>query len=320
MEYTKPKLVVNCLLTEGEPIDIEVSKSKFIYDTSALELLDNAKVTLWGGGQEIILEQMGNGRYYSPELIAENTTYTLAVASDGLANVAAETQVFAPVEAGNLKIGGITRYEESEYRRLSFTLSDTPGDDFYSFHILRKLAQKLPNEHGMFPQFICDYGYDGECEPVVPEGWYYNEETGMVFPEGEEPFDGTDYSSFLLYFMPQGAIAGEESGMEVEEYFFRDTYFEGNTVQVDVLISPYDATGSADDSLVVVLSRISESYFLYKTSLEMYHESDGLMSQPVQVYSNISGGHGFFGARSPKRISVPVSDDDEEYIGDEIYY
>ncbi|HPH57343.1 MAG TPA: DUF4249 family protein, partial [Bacteroidales bacterium] len=57
-------------------------------------------------------------------------------------------------------------------------------------------------------------------------------------------------------------------------------------------------------SIQVQLQNISPSYYLYLKTFSEYSNSIDFFSEPIQVFSNVSGGIGIFGAYSSNVIEL----------------
>lgn len=314
VEYTQPKLVANCLLTDGEPFAVEVSRSQYIFDTTDLALLTGASVTLTDGNGNTQFNVSTDGGYaYSPEIIRGGQEYSFSISYPDLETVTASVHVPKQTPIGTLSYGGIIRSDDTDYQKIHLSFTDGVGSDFYTLSIYQKVWSGNLNKKGRYPNMECsEDGWD--CEPIVPDGWYFDEDTWLIFPYGEEPYGDEEYYKSPIYISVAGIDA--EGGMndEVLEYFFADTYFDGNTVQLDVLVNPGDVWGENSDSIYVELSHISESYYRYCVSRDLYLDSDGIMTQPVQVYTNIDGGFGVLGAKSVAWKGLPMIIPTEEYF------
>lgn len=99
--------------------------------------------------------------------------------------------------------------------------------------------------------------------------------------------------------------AGENSGIGEENYFylngfFKDILFEDGQASIEFKINqPIEGS-----DYKVQLIRSNRDYFEYHQSIEAYYNSDGIFTQPVQVYSNIENGIGVFGAFSLEELNL----------------
>jgi len=100
----------------------------------------------------------------------------------------------------------------------------------------------------------------------------------------------TSWSTSSPYF-PTDAT-GDGMVYYYDDGVFLDELFKNEAAQLE--IETYDYFGNEEGhSLKAVLLTCSESYYLYKSSVRLYRESNGgLFAQPVQIYSNVTGGYG----------------------------
>jgi hypothetical protein len=87
-----------------------------------------------------------------------------------------------------------------------------------------------------------------------------------------------------------------ETGQEDSYYYdgalFNDDLFNGNSVEVTL---DFYLWGAEEAEVDIVLVSGSEEYYTYTRTIHAYSESQwDLFAQPVQIYSNVEGGHGAF--------------------------
>lgn len=91
------------------------------------------------------------------------------------------------------------------------------------------------------------------------------------------------------------AISTEDDGKRR----FSDETFNGTTYTAPIEIGFYGSPGYKVYRVDLELITISEEYFRYEESRELYNEVDGdPFAQPVQIYTNITNGFGVFAGTS----------------------
>lgn len=87
-----------------------------------------------------------------------------------------------------------------------------------------------------------------------------------------------------------------------QNLFFGDSHFNGDTCKLDI-----ETLNTLETHKVyyVVVENISESMYKYGSTLHRYDNSRGNpFTEPVQVYTNISGGMGVLAAKSVSMIKI----------------
>lgn len=89
--------------------------------------------------------------------------------------------------------------------------------------------------------------------------------------------------------------------------FFDDLLFDGLTKTVELSVSDYSLFESDTIWVEVRMEQIDPSYYLYAVSNEAYQGAHGNpFSEPVQVYTNVSGGYGIFAGSSAARFPLVI--------------
>ncbi|MFH1319199.1 MAG: DUF4249 domain-containing protein [Bacteroidota bacterium] len=278
IEYTQPKLVVNGLFNTDSLWNIEVSASKYIFDATAIPLINDAQVTVTNsGGNSILLTNQGNGIYTSlTEKPEPGEVYTLDVSHSDYDNVRASNQL--PGEIVILNIDWLQQaYVDGElYRRINITFQDSPNNDYYLVRI-----------KGAFWHVIFD--------PI----------SGLK--------DSILAVSPMYFFSQNAAVENSNSKEHRMSVSFTDEIFNGNQYTIGLLLSEYYFTGEDGkeeevQTIYLSMSKISEEYYWYETSYQAYISAqDGkLFAQPVQVYTNIENGLGIFAGYSAQADSIII--------------
>ncbi len=277
IEYSESKLVVNSVFCTDSLWNVEISASKYIYDTMQIPLLDNAIVTIADSDKNSIeLFNQGNGIYTSltekPEL---NKAYTVNVLHSVYDNVSSTSKLPNNININDISWDEQVLFEGQEYRKVKITFQDPPENNYYSIRVFER--------------------------NWMIEGW--NNEGYLDSILVEQPY----------YIISQNAsVSNNENKNYVTSIYFSDDLFDGNEYTFDFLLDNYmfeNSWGSGSERLPIYISfsTLSKDLYWYQTSLQKYQYSNGdFFSQPVQVYTNVENGLGIFAGCSSVQDSIVV--------------
>ena len=120
------------------------------------------------------------------------------------------------------------------------------------------------------------------------EGFY--SDWGLHLYSSDPVFNSFEITSFI----------DNEYSANTEYNVFSDALFQGDSYTLS-FYSDYVYYGCDDKHFVIDLHYIDENYFKYLQSYDAYNNSDlgeltYLISEPIQIYSNVKGGIGIVGA------------------------
>ena len=104
----------------------------------------------------------------------------------------------------------------------------------------------------------------------------------------------------------EDALDGDDGSFYGREMYFSSERFSGGAHEFTMEFSYYSSVISGADMPVAIEVRaLSEELYRYNiTSTGYTSDLDDLFSEPVQVYCNIKGGIGIFGASTNKRVKA----------------
>lgn len=280
----KPKLVVNCLLNPGEGIVVHVTKSLSALDNARMKPVANARVILFKNN--VLLDTLkydaGNGVYFTMKEAAESgANYKVEVKASGMETVTATTFAPQPVNIANatLEVAG-RRVDSSFYNgawqyygyfdagKIRITFQDKPDEEnHYMVQISEKWSARLGGQ-----------------------GYRY----GSIYWVGDRLGleTVTDYRDGSTYFFFNDQLDnGKEITLELK------TNYEFNQFRAGV-----DSMISCD----VTMYSMSPDFSRHLYALKLWEQNDGNpFQEPVQVYTNIQGGYGIFGAKTESQKTIP---------------
>ncbi len=144
-------------------------------------------------------------------------------------------------------------------------------------------------------------------DPPTP-GDYYRVVVKHFY--GKEYYDGYyDFTVENFYTAEMGDLLGPAETQN-EYQIYADELYNGKTVDLKLSFAAHtyrDYQGelpNSTTSIQVQLQNISPSYYLYLKTFSEYSNSIDFFSEPIQVFSNVSGGIGIFGAYSSNVIEL----------------
>ncbi len=274
-------LVINSLVQDGSPWDIELTASHFILDNKPIQTISDAQLTLIDGNGDSIEIHQQDSRYYTDSGVVAHAgeTYTITAQHPDYPTATAKCTVPVPVRIESVTIGEKTVENDQTYYRLQIRFTDPQGRNFYRLRVLQQRTYPV-------------YKYTGdpyEPEMMVIDTLAYGDSTETnIYPTG-------------YYFGQSSPYKDNSAGC------FTDQLFDGKATTLEILMDTYSIENTQMDEayLIIELESMSEDYYWYVISKDAYSASNGNpFAQPVQVNSNVSGGLGIFGAHG---VSAPVT-------------
>ena len=263
---TTPKMVVNGIFQSDTAWRIHVSSSKSVIDSASFNNVVNASVLIEDDNGNIIdvLAHDTNGFYIGNTIPQENFTYYLSVNHDIFDDITCSNEV--PSLINFTGIDTATSYSNGEkYLDLTVNFEDPGNASNYYLVETYVIGLGLEIENGD----TLDYEIDTSKAFMLL--------TDEVFQDGGSPW--------------------KDQGL------FNDLLFNGQTKSLEISIPNNERSWDEDGyiwsyryiGLRFYLYNISQDYYYYRRSLELYNQTNGNpFAQPVQVFSNIQNGFGIF--------------------------
>lgn len=310
LEESEKLIVVNGAITSGEPVAIQVSRTRHILDNAPVVPLEDATVRLYEGGSLIEdLAYSENGYFSSEDFTpAIGETYTVEVENAGYPSVTASSGIPGPVTIEGVDTTTVTiEYEDEyygyseQYLQFDLTLNDPAGEDNY--YLLFAEADRSWTE------------YRDTTVKVVDSLWYNNQWNYFLVDSSYTIYDIHRFTDFP--YISSSDIAVE--AMTSHGVLFSDQLIDGKTYSFRGEFY-YDQLTASDSAVVDLrLQSISESYYKYLKSRQSHYDTkENYLAVPVIVFSNVEEGAGFFGGYSTDvhTITTFIS----EYYWDYWYY
>ena len=275
-----PKLVVNAPFSPDSTWKILVGKTgPSVGIVSPITSIANASINLQENGTPLtgwVVEKelsFGGGWNPNPDTLYYFTlpgkkpvvgaAYQLEVSAPNTVTATASANCIAPVPLKNVVHSSqVYMMDQEFYDECTFEISDpSGGNDYYQIQLL------MLDSFSPFPELR---GYPFYCNDVI-----INEFTDK----------GT--------FGPQRTSLG----FQLDEPFFSDAFFDGQTRSFKIHFPSYYLTISSEIQFVLV--RYSKELFQHERSLRMQFDvGNNPFSEPVRIISNIQNGVGIFGSKT----------------------
>lgn len=268
----QPGLVTNCFFNPDSIFSVNMSKSQYVLDNASVRKINNAVISLYR--ESVWIEDLGfisDGNYTSlkgnkPQA---GINYKISVSADGFSSVEANDKIPAPTQITAVDTGTIFM-ENQKYFELKIKFKDNPSEkNYYQLQLFTKNYFQ---------------SYDSIGNPIMDTTSYFQP---MGFESKDLIFDHEKN------FGNSGAMFSDELfGAKGEYQLSIYTYTYSNE---------YDTMGNAYgfNELKILLKSVSENYYKYVVSYQLYQQSNGNpFSEPVQIYNNIKNGYGIFAGYS----------------------
>ncbi|MBK7626035.1 MAG: DUF4249 domain-containing protein [Bacteroidales bacterium] len=311
-----PMITVNCILNEGEPIQMRVSESQPyppITDTDLV--IKNAIVKLYEDDvyiEDLVYQETFNlmriprvtAAYHSLNQFRPRTdhSYSIKVSSPGFPDVNSSTYLPNPVPIISIDTSTVfTMSGPYQYKTIECKIKfrDPPGiRNYYKLSLRRTAlyylsAGSVPGYSGLFTfkqaiPFLCHdlnavyFKRPPESQILVTPDMEMEEAMPDKIYIADDSFDGKIYE--LIVMIPVYLLEDMAFPQHGEKFILRKINFE--------------------------LSSINEEYYKYARSnyIQFYKKND-FFSEPCYVYNNINNGTGIFSGSSASvdsSIIVPI--------------
>lgn len=303
-----PKLVLNSVASQGEPLKASLSRTWFYTDNYPNVTIEDAKLNLYVNDRLIgemnweveESEYYSTANYVSSYIPVAGDKIRIEAEKDGFRGVMAEDVI--PGKPALKKLVGETYKEDSPYyssekRRYKVTFSDDPrANDCYliSFSLGRPTYDH-ENNQGSVPTFTGEYSWSQEYIDFTSDPVFSDKISILDRVLGNDwlsGYGGRPFSDELFN--------GKEYTMTLDSNSGSYTYW------------PYEEE-QMPDSIRVYLYAISEPYYKYLSAVASLSDgslnndlADIGLAEPVRVFSNIKGGLGIFGTACVDSLTAVV--------------
>jgi len=280
------KIVVNSILNDDRPFIATISHSipvldeRYIYNGETR--ITNATVEVFEGEEFLTALEFyevlnvanayyGDNLYAAPDFSPEiGKEYTIKVSAPGYESVQAVGLIPNPVEIDDIELTDIDYLSlagEGDYSEYTLSFTDEPSvENYYYIRV-----------------FECDQ-YDN-CN-----SWCLFSLDAVFGASNDDPFAGSEIDC--------------KRGIDS---YFRDLTFSDLEKKLEFFVDRNLVNQiNSGKNIELFLGTISKDFYLYSRSVDFQGSNrDNPFAEPVQVYSNVENGYGFFGGASQSRIALP---------------
>lgn len=287
-EETEPIMVMISFPDSGSPWKVRLTESRFFLSNDTIATIKNADVTTEVNGRPTnsLVTYMGNGVYdlgYTPQA-GDSLTLHVSVPDKGTMTAGCRIPSNVSVSDFICAIDTNTCTEvypdtvEHIYGQIDaeFTLNDPDGErNYYMIKV---------------SGFKTTYNYSTQTRDTVKSNFYLHVDDDLLFDinASDEIFD-------------LGITEDPSSGYEV---LFSDERING---QSHTIHFRSDLHAVLIGGVYVEIYSVSREYYLFRKTLNTANSQDefaGIISEPVQIYSNVEGGGGVLGGASVVKIPI----------------
>lgn len=303
-----PKLVLNSVASEGEPLKASLSRTWFYTDNYPNVTIEDARLNLYVNDRLIgemnwkveESEYYSTANYVSSYIPVTGDKIRIEAEKEGFRGVMAEDVILEKPALKKLVAESFREdnpYYSTEKRIYKVTFSDDPrSNDCYliSFSIGRPTYDHEYNQ-GSVPTFTGEYYWSQEYIDFTSDPVFSDKISILDRVMGNDwlsGYGGRPFSDELFN--------GKEYTMTLDSNSGSYTYW------------PYEEE-QMPDSIRVYLYAISESYYKYLSALASLSDgslnndlADIGLAEPVRVFSNIKGGLGIFGTACVDSLTAVV--------------
>jgi len=269
--YSGDKMVLNAVQSPKGPWTIELTKTRYILDprtTFEFPPVSGAVVTLFEeDGTSHILPESTPGYYWIDRYPEEGKKYRIVAKANGYNDIGAETSVPKAVKIIDIK-----------WDSTSVQVID-PALPYYEQYYSRG---NIP-----FTLALSDPMHEKNYYTVDVYYWYSH-----TYVDPQTQIEQTDtLKGRVSTYVTDPILAREED----HKNRFSDFAINGQTYSVSVNAIFNFNPESSVYRIEVALFSVSEDYFKYEDSRELFTQVEGdPFAQPVQIYTNVKDGLGIF--------------------------
>lgn len=279
------KIVVNGVLTAGEIPLIFVSRNAGLNADSQVQYINTAKfiLTEQGGWADTMVYDIAlgyDGLYFSntSKHIQAGKKYDIIVEADGMKTVYATTEVPQTIT-----------FNATDLKRNKTTSDVNSALIYYDEFNLQFTDNGATNDYYLLTTEVIDT-------------FEYVDEFGNTIIQVVDPYNACLRTTDVQITQSSDIDFGGSSIFLCDQrVMFTDKFFNGQSIDALIQIrTDKNTTGQLyQPTYKVYLSKITESYYHYITTLNLYNQTgNNPFSEPVQVYSNVTNGLGIFAAKT----------------------
>lgn len=287
LEQVSPKLVINALVSPDSVFTVHLTTEYDVLSDKESEIPENATIILIEN-DNLVATLVKNGNYYiAPGFYVKvGNRYQIKASVAGFPDASADVIVPKPVKIISIDTSSFIEIDNygTSMKYLAFTIFfDDPGLNT-NYYMLNTFHRVLNNEYEK--EHIFDMPFETTSELIeYTYGW-----GEIILPE-----------------ISNNRKVGLKKDNKIYAYgmFFSNDLIYGKEAKIQIMVKFNRNLGVSYLSQVIRLYSIDENYYRYIKTYAVYNENKEIpVREPIEVYSNIQGGLGIFGAQSCSADSV----------------
>ena len=306
-DEVKTQLVLNGLLTPDSAVKINLTESRFFLDDGAFKNIDNATVILWKTGNKIEdLSNTGGGNYSGTYIPNVDDNLRITVSCEGFDPVECSTGIVASTPI--ISVDTMNFNEDRGYFDYIFWEDGTGYADSSSYYVNANLEMYITfkdpigvSNYYTFKVYM-KYYYSNGDSAYLP---FIFTSDDLVFQRGN---NGIGFLGDVNYFKStlfnDELFDGKEYKLKMRAANRDDIYVGKNPINPDKAYQ--EPVGK---EIWVELQSLSYEYYMYLKTCEAQSKMSNLVesfSEPVQIYTNITGGIGILGSYSSSVFTISL--------------
>jgi len=308
-DEVKTQLVLNGLLTSDSLVKIHLTESRFFLDDGAFKNIDNATVILWKTGNKIEdLSNTGGGNYVGTTIPETSDNFRITASCEGFDPVECSTGIVASTPI--ISVDTMNFKEDRGYYNYIISEDGTVYTDSSSYYLMTKVDLNITFK-----------------DPIAISNYYtFKVYMKYYFSNGDSAYLSFSYTSDDLVFQRGNNGIGFLGDVNYfKSTLFNDELFDGKEYKLkitasnweDIYIGKNPNPAILDEvnpeiigkELFINLQSLSYEYYMYLKTCEAQSKMSNLVesfSEPVQIYTNITGGIGILGSYSNSVFTISL--------------
>lgn len=284
-ELPAPRLVLYSFIEPDSLIEIRVSKTRAIGQEDSAYIARNVEGEIYINGQyQAKLSHFENDRYRTGISASAGDRVSITVRASGVPEANAETVIpdqFPLISADTFIYGRNIHF------RVKISEQD-PGYKYYRFRLERITTNKTEN-----------YDLGEILRNEVKDNWFYRKNEPLLYNRNDIDLGGEDEDEYNIY-----NIFSNET-FRGKNYTLKISTSHIPSFEHDILYVQENEKGHflSETTYSIGLYRIDEATYLYLKSEEEAYRGEGILSDPIKVYSNVNQGVGIIGSFTKREMS-----------------
>lgn len=300
MDETDPMIVLSSIVEPDSAVATRVTLSRFFLDNTNFKVVNDASLQLTVNGVPAGSTVFKNGYYVTNVVPQPGDSLQLVVTVPSRGSVSAGTKVPYSPDVTSLRMISVSSSEQTYWNtelKFSFVINDE-SSTHVGYLVKAVVVDSVDVDTTFQPVWNSDYSRIVRYDTILP---HLEEYRYAVWMESEDPLlsQGLNIDDFFDIFK-----AGERKAESVSQFLFLDDGFSGKSHEflIKGTYYNYDDDGRSEGvhhrHFELQVSALNYDLYMYTKTRMQAWGADELFSEPVQIYCNVKGGIGIFGAIS----------------------